>query len=111
MYTRHQSIFRRIRKSIMIIMIYTSMCWLFAFSVCLTILTMYIHTYMHIQLSKPVGAAEIEARSSLPMTALTPGQSQNYWAYGGVALCLLELVICNYYGMYISHACMHKGAS
>jgi hypothetical protein len=31
-------------------------------------------------------------------TALTPGQGQNYWAYSGVVLCLLELAICKFYG-------------
>jgi len=56
--------------------------------------------YQENYLSKNVDAEMIESRTEgLPMSALTPGQAQNFWAYGGVALCLLELGICKLYGV------------
>lgn len=34
-------------------------------------------------------------------TALTPGQAQYLWAYSGVALCLVELLVCRIYGPFL----------
>jgi len=59
-----------------------------------------VRGYQENYLPKNVDAEMIETRSEgLPMSALTPGQAQNFWAYGGVALCLLELAICRFYGV------------
>jgi hypothetical protein len=57
--------------------------------------------YQDNYLPKNVDAEMIESRTegALTMSALTPGQAQNFWAYGGVALCLLELGICKMYGV------------
>lgn len=56
--------------------------------------------YSESYLSKSVDGDVIEQRTGgLPMSALTPGQAQNLWAYSGVALCVLELAICKFYGV------------
>lgn len=46
-------------------------------------------------------------------TALTPGQAQNFWAYSGVVLCLVELFVCRIYGPsalpFLPHPLAHCG--
>lgn len=51
-----------------------------------------------LQLPKPVTPADIQAKSSLPMTALSPGKSQFLWIWAGGLICVAELLICAYLG-------------